>query len=198
MLPAGGLLLRPEHAPSEEETVRGRPWQRAAAPPVWETPIEKLQAGHVEEAAEVLTTCPRCGGETDAFSFCSHCGVDLPNGARRGANTGWQRAGRVAGAAVRSASPPASTAGTNDPAACALLSFFFPGLGQILNKQVAKGVFLILVAYVAVAYLGWSAFGMPMLIGRIVVAVDAHRIARRRRAGRPVEEWEWGLQEDKR
>ena len=88
----------------------------------------------------------------------------------------------------------ASAATTSDPTTCALLSFFFPGVGQILAKQVAKGILLIVLAYIAVRYFRLSAFGLLMIVGRVLAAVDAYHVARRVRAGRRVEEWEWGLQ----
>jgi hypothetical protein len=37
-----------------------------------------------------------------------------------------------------------------------------------------------------------------MLIGRLLCARDAYRIAQRVRAGRHVDEWDWALSSDKR
>lgn len=96
-------------------------------------------------------------------------------------------------AATRAKVKGSSSRASSSPGLCAGLSFFFPGLGHMLSGQGVKGVALIIAAYAAVVYFGLSAFGLPMLIARIVLAVDAHRIAERRRAGKPVGEWEWRL-----
>ncbi len=99
----------------------------------------------------------------------------------------------TAGAAVARTTAASST-NTSDPTTCALLSFFFPGVGQILAKQVSKGILLIVLAYIAVRYFHLGPFTMLMVVGRVLAAVDAYHVARRVRAGRKVEEWEWGLQ----
>jgi hypothetical protein len=39
-----------------------------------------------------------------------------------------------------------------DPSACALLSFFFPGVGQMCARQWAKGALLVTLAFVAVRW----------------------------------------------
>jgi TM2 domain-containing membrane protein YozV len=168
--------------------------------------------------------CEVCGQESvgaASYSFCAHCGADLPaTGAGRtssaeagtygqawrseaGANQGMapaplgsrRRQGAWSSSSVHGA---AAARSAHSPRLCAVLSFFFPGLGQILNQQAAKGLALMLAAFIAVGYLGWSTMGLPMLIGRILVALDAARIAAKRREGLRVGEWEWAIQSDKR
>ena len=93
---------------------------------------------------------------------------------------------------------PAATHTTADPGVCAVLSFVVPGIGQILCGQVVKGIVLLIAAYVSVAY-PRLLFGLPgflLLVGKVLVAIDAYNIARRRRAGRRVGDWEWAFQEE--
>ncbi len=79
------------------------------------------------------------------------------------------------------------------PGVAALLSFFVPGVGQIINGQVAKGVVLLLASFVVTSVLGLSTMGILPLIGRIVAALDAYRVADRRRKGQTVRPDEWDL-----
>ena len=96
--------------------------------------------------------------------------------------------------ARRAARGSASSVSSGDPTTCALLSFLFPGLGQIVARQVVKGAILVGAAYFAVSILHlFSPFGVPMMAARILLAVDAYRIAARRRALHPVDDWEWGI-----
>ncbi len=80
-----------------------------------------------------------------------------------------------------------------DPSACGLLSFFFPGAGQMLAGQWIKGVFLITLAWIAVRGFHLGPFELLMLAGRVLCAVDAAGIARRRQKGRAVTEWDWAV-----
>lgn len=165
-LPTGILLQQPAETVGEEGTVR-RPWQSRYGPSAEE-------AAQTDEEATVAAP---------------------PRASEAAGGVGAAQATRQRRAHSRAASATISTAGTTEPLACALLSFFFPGIGQILTKQVVKGVVIILAAFVAGTYFDWGLFRFPMLLGQIVVAVDAYKIAERRRAGKTVDEWEWGLQD---
>lgn len=156
------------------------------------------------------------------FSFCANCGADLAAGTaseegaqpsqtavssgpatkaksyreqmvvRRSRQSGTAQTGgrRVAGnASVRARQQHSSR---HVPA---ILSFFIPGGGQIMNGQVGKGVLLLLATAFALSMLHLSAWGLAMVVGRVLVAVDAYRIAEKRREGRTVREWEWDLQD---
>jgi len=79
------------------------------------------------------------------------------------------------------------------PFAHAVLSFFFPGVGQILNGQPAKGFLLIVAGFVSVVAFGWGPWNIPILVARFLVAIDAYRIANRRLAGESIEPTEWDL-----
>jgi len=72
-------------------------------------------------------------------------------------------------------------------------SFFVPGVGQFLNGQAAKGIVIALCLYVAALNFGFSAWGVPLLLIRLLTALDAYRIAKRKRKGEPIHNWEWDL-----
>lgn len=80
-----------------------------------------------------------------------------------------------------------------NPTVHAILSFLFPGIGQLLNGQVGKGILLILAAFVAVTLLRLEAFGMVMLIARALIGLDAYRIGEKRRNGQKVGEGDWDI-----
>ena len=75
----------------------------------------------------------------------------------------------------------------------AILSFLFPGVGQLLNGQVGKGMMLILAAFVAVSLMRLPAFGLELLIARVLIALDAYRIGEKRRNGQKVGEGDWDI-----
>jgi len=63
-----------------------------------------------------------------------------------------------------------------------VLSFFFPGVGQMILGQTTKGAVM----------LGASIFtGYMCGILSIIGAIDAHKIGKKMEAGRAVEEWEF-------
>jgi hypothetical protein len=74
-----------------------------------------------------------------------------------------------------------------------VLSFFFPGVGQILNGQPSKGVLLIIAGFVSVTLIGLGPWAIPVLVCRALVAMDAYRIASRRLAGEAIDPNEWDL-----
>lgn len=82
---------------------------------------------------------------------------------------------------------------TTEPSSGALLSFFFPGAGQLLAGQWAKGVLLMTLAWIAVRWFHLAPFGLVMIAARVLCAADAANIARRRRSGRRVADWDWTL-----
>ena len=69
--------------------------------------------------------------------------------------------------------------GEKNPVVAFLLSFLIPGLGQIYNGQVAKGLVLLVLAI----------FLCPIVW--VVSIVDAVMIARKLQQGQAVGEWEW-------
>lgn len=178
--------------------------------------------------------CPACGTPITAdkagFSFCTHCGADLPkaglsvetvapvppvrraqggtseevlaNGVRDPRATVRKIAQVHAGAAQAQALLQSQQSATQvefefrrevNPTVNAMLSFLFPGVGQMLNGQVGKGILLILAAFVAITLLGFSSFGMELLIARAIIAIDAYRIGEKRRNGKKVGDGDWDV-----
>jgi len=71
-----------------------------------------------------------------------------------------------------------------------VLSFLLPGLGQLLNRQVAKGVLTMVGSFVIQAL----PIGLVVTtVIRVLCAVDAYRIGERRRRGEAVGDTEWDL-----
>jgi len=79
------------------------------------------------------------------------------------------------------------------PFAHGVLSFFFPGVGQILNGQPGKGFLLIVAGFVSVMAWGLGPWAIPIVVVRMLVALDAYRIANRRLAGDAIDPNEWDL-----
>lgn len=91
------------------------------------------------------------------------------------------------------ASAAAASTRAGDPAILAVLSFIVPGVGQILNRQAAKGVAILIGAFIASAYLHVGTFTAIFLIARALFALDAYRIAEWRQRGDAINEWDWDL-----
>ena len=165
----------------------------------------------VEQKATVGTRCVSCAKEVDEegakFSFCLHCGSDLPSATRpktkrvrkddpSGVRDVRSRA-RELGELHRQAAQrqlhaePMAAATTSElsPVVAAILAFVLPGLGQLLNRQVSKGVVL-MVGFLTVG----SLFGgLVQTVLRVLCAIDAYRIADRRRKGEAVADGEWDV-----
>jgi DNA-directed RNA polymerase subunit M/transcription elongation factor TFIIS len=215
--------------------------RKGATRPAPQTPAktiaETIAPTPKPKVAAAPQNCPSCGSviapESAGFSFCTHCGADLP------------KAGlSLESDPVAENKPPVrftqstvteewsqSVNGVRDPRATvrkiaqvhagvgqaqlqqtmttmtavqgetrevnstvhAILSFLFPGVGQLLNGQVGKGMLLILAAFVAVSLMRLPAFGLELLIVRVLIALDAYRIGEKRRNGQKVGEGDWDI-----
>jgi hypothetical protein len=161
-------------------------------------------------AASVAVNCIRCGTRVNetpdqSFSFCTECGADLPvrvsvaaptSRTMPPAPTQQQAFTSMSGAAVMNVQANGTATqrgGRVEPGVAAMMSFFLPGVGQIVNGQVEKGILLLLGLYVASFLFSLPAFGLPMLLARIVIAIDSYRIAQRKRKGQPVRSGEWDI-----
>jgi TM2 domain-containing membrane protein YozV len=163
-------------------------------------------------AAATAVDCVRCGTRVNevpgqAFSFCMECGADLPSRVSAAAPTSrtmppaptQQQAftslssSAVMNANISGSGTTAQRGGRVEPGVAAMLSFFVPGVGQIMNGQVEKGILLLLGLYVAAFLFGLPAFGLLMLLARIVITIDAYRIAQRKRKGQMVRTGEWDI-----
>lgn len=203
-----------------------------ARPPVMPR-TEVVAEPVVAKKAAAPESCPACGTpispEQAPFSFCTHCGADLPkaglsletkpsappirrvapalgeevlaNGVRDPRATvrkiAQVHAGTAQAQAVRQTQQTASVElefrREVNPTLNAILSFFFPGVGQMLNGQVGKGILLILAAFVATTLLRFPFWGMELLIARAIVAIDAYKIGEKRRMGQQVGDGDWDV-----
>ena len=68
-----------------------------------------------------------------------------------------------------------------NPVSSALVSFFLPGVGQMMLGQSTKGIVMLAVG------LFTGCFGGLL---NIAAAIDAYQIGKKLEQGRPVEEWE--------
>jgi TM2 domain-containing membrane protein YozV len=208
-------------------------------------------AQKVTEAQKLAeTTCASCKKELSAenakFSFCVHCGADLPranaqttvppvqrhnpvqppemlaNGVRDPRTTmrriaqvhsGQVHSGQAQGGGQAQAQLPQQTQQTQtqqqggvvlaqieldakreiNPTVNAICSFFLPGVGQMLNGQVGKGLLLLVGLFIAISVLGWHYFSLPLLIGQVLSSIDAYRIGERRRNSEKVADGEWDI-----
>ncbi len=160
-------------------------------------------------ANAVAVNCVKCGTRVNetpshAFSFCTVCGADLPARVSAAAPTSrtmppaptQQAFTSMSSTAVMNTGVTGATAqrgGRVEPGVAAMVSFFVPGVGQIMNGQTEKGVLLLLGLYVAAFLFGLPAFGLPMLLARIIIAIDSYRIAQRKRKGQMVRSGEWDI-----
>ena len=170
----------------------------------------RLAARREVEQTTVGTRCVACAEEVTEegtnFSFCLHCGADLPSAVKpqtrrirkedpSGVRDVRSRA-RELGELHRQAAQhqlhaePTAAASEVNPVVAAILAFVLPGLGQLLNRQVAKGVMLMVGSLVLSAVPG---AGVVKTVLSILCAIDAYRIAERRRKGEPVADGEWDV-----
>ena len=144
--------------------------------------------------------CPTCGRSNPRTGrYCGNCGQMLaaapaqPQWSGEDVFTeagtvrspfGAQRAADAPPSRQRAAHPLRSRANQSaglDPAACGIISFFFPGVGHILCGQAVRGLWIIAGAFVVVHYLHLDAFGFWRVIARLWAALEAHRLAKRLR-----------------
>ena len=168
-----------------------------------------------------VALCPSCGAQaTGSFTFCTACGADLPSTASVQPQSAPSATGlppgvrdtratvrRIAeaygpgpesGQAQTQAERPAEPMGAEEerlahPMTLALLSFFFPGVGQFLNRQSAKGFALLIAGFITVTLMGMAPFAFVLVTLRVLVAIDAYRIGQRRARGETVPPDEWDL-----
>lgn len=123
--------------------------------------------GKSTETLPQAKTCPNCGTEVDKEKFCPKCGQKLDPQAQMSRKLAYCRncgsqidaeAEICPKCGVRQKNPPVEN---KNPLFALILSFIFPGLGQIYNGQNRKGILLI-VSYI-VSFVLWV-----ILIGMIL------------------------------
>lgn len=85
-------------------------------------------------------------------------------------------------APIAPAPPSAPGSSSPDPALVAVISFFLPGVGQIMTGQVPKGAALLILFFVTCGLGG---------VLNVIAAADAWLIAQRRRRGETVSDWQF-------
>lgn len=95
------------------------------------------------------------------MAFCQNCGAALSEGIRFCPSCGQGQPGAVATPATAVA-PPSATLPEKYGVA-ALLSFFVPGLGQIVKGQILKAI-LIWLGTVVFIVLSFVVIGLPLLL----------------------------------
>ena len=123
--------------------------------------------GKSTETLPQTKTCPNCGTVVDKEKFCPKCGQKLDPQAQMSRKLAYCRncgsqidaeAEICPKCGVRQKNPPVEN---KNPLFALILSFIFPGLGQIYNGQNHKGILLI-VSYI-VSFILWV-----ILIGMIL------------------------------
>jgi TM2 domain-containing membrane protein YozV len=91
------------------------------------------------------------------MAFCQSCGGALFDGARFCGSCGGSQPGAPAAS-------PAAPAGVSEKyGVAALLSFFLPGLGQVVKGQILKAI-LIWLGLIVFVVLSFVVIGLPLLL----------------------------------
>ncbi len=142
--------------------------------------------------------CTRCGTYLNANStFCPNCGMQhqsAPGGYPNQAPKGFQPQPPPPPPNYYNQPPqyqhqhypPAQSSGKS-PILMAILSFLIVGLGQMILGQVAKGITMLICAFI----IGFITFGVGALVLWLISAVDAYMIADKKQKGRYVGDWEF-------
>lgn len=149
-----------------------------------------------------MVFCPDCGKEVRNAKFCSNCGVELPQIAEEVKNTkfcsncgskidadasvcpdcGFKFNNNVANVHVSVQNTPKSVF------VAGLLSFIFPGLGQLYNGQTTKAIYFI-IGWIVSAILSLILIGyILMLIVWVMSLIDAVKSTEKMNNGEFVED----------
>ncbi|MBM7649904.1 TM2 domain-containing membrane protein YozV [Bacillus ectoiniformans] len=79
------------------------------------------------------------------------------------------------------------TSDAKEPLLIALLSFLITGLGQMIVGQVKKGAVILICSVI----FGMITFGMSAFITVPIAIIDAYLIAKKKKEGKEVGEWEF-------
>lgn len=130
-----------------------------------------------KEISDKAIACPGCGVPPQTETkFCQHCGK---------ATTPMQIICTGCGVGLRAASQSSPPAKHRSPGVMAALSFFFPGLGQLLCGQTAKGAVLLVVGFALNLVTG----GIVGLLFCPLASTDAFLVAKSKQRGDAVQDW---------
>jgi len=131
-----------------------------------------------EQISDKAEICPKCGvRQFRVKNFCPTCGVKINEN---------QEMCVQCGSSLKKIGH--SVSGTSvEPWLAALVTAFITGLGQIIIGQVKKGVVILSVSLI----LGIITFGMSAFVTVPLAVVDAYLVAKRKKNGIEVGEWEF-------
>lgn len=129
----------------------------------------------ISDQAEI---CPKCGVRTFTVKkYCHGCGSSVNEN---------QEICIACGVSLRGKKNSSSN-DEKEPWLMALLSFLILGLGQIILGQTAKGITILIVGIV----IGLITFGFATLIILPISVIDAYLIAKKKKEGKVVGDWEF-------
>jgi TM2 domain-containing membrane protein YozV len=130
--------------------------------------------------------CPNCGKQIpDGSKFCPYCGVKL---ALEGESEETQVQGVLSEEErkkkayeeelIRAKAQQTARVGTRSPGLAAVLSFLYPGLGQIYNGQIGKAILFIILGaiFIGLMFVGIGFILYPIIW--IIGMVDAYNTAK--------------------
>jgi len=130
--------------------------------------------------------CPNCGKQIpDGSKFCPYCGAKL---ALEGESNETQAQGVLSEEEqkkkayeeelIKAKAQQAAKVGSKSPGLAAVLSFLYPGLGQIYNGQVGKAILFIILGAISIGLMfvviGYFLYPIIWIIGM----VDAYNTAK--------------------
>lgn len=131
-----------------------------------------------ESISQKAEICPKCGIRPfHNKEYCYNCGVKVKEKQEICVQCGVSL-NRNESIAVKDA---------KDPVLMAVISFFFPGLGQILMGQVKKGAVILLGSI----FFSFLTHGFSFILVSILAVVDAYLIGKKLKEGKQVGEWEF-------
>jgi TM2 domain-containing membrane protein YozV len=128
--------------------------------------------------------CPNCGKEIpDGSKFCPYCGASLegkPGETQvQGVLSEEERKKKAyEEELIRAKARQAARVGARSPGLAAVLSFLYPGLGQIYNGQIGKAILFIILGtiFVGLMFVGIGFILYPIMW--IIGMVDAYNTAK--------------------
>jgi TM2 domain-containing membrane protein YozV len=128
--------------------------------------------------------CPNCGRQIpDGSKFCPYCGASLEGESGvsqiQGVLSEEERKKKAyEEELIRAKARQAAKVGTKSPGLAAVLSFLFPGIGQIYNGQIGKGILFLILNSISWALVFVFGIGLiPLIIVEIIATIDAYNTA---------------------
>lgn len=137
---------------------------------------------HCTNCSETISNqaeiCPKCGVRTfKVKNYCHGCGVSVNEN---------QEICVACGINLKNKSMNSSN-GEKEPWLMAVLSFLILGLGQIILGQTAKGLTILIVGIIV----GIITLGISSFITVPISVIDAYLIAKKKKEGKVVGDWEF-------